>query len=161
MEICKALLLDNPSNRLLDNQDVENLLHACDNEKNTPLHLAARANNKDIFTCLLESGRNLKNSNSSEEKKNYMYGITEPRNRNEQTPLLECAKYNRKSFIEEVLSTKDNLRQWKKALDELRDEDRMTCLHLACNKGKHETYPYKTNHKVLEKNLNKRSINLQ
>jgi ankyrin repeat protein len=99
------------------------LLQACDNEKNTPLHLAARANNEEIFKCLLESGRNLKNSNS-----------------NEGTPLLECAKYNRKSFIEELLPTKDNSRKWKKTLDQLRDEDRMTCLHLACNQGKHETY---------------------
>jgi ankyrin repeat protein len=116
------------------------LLQACDNEKNTPLHLAARANNEEIFKCLIESGRNLKNSNSNEGKKNDMYGITEPLNRNERTPLLECAKYNRKSFIEELLPTKDNSRKWKKTLDQLRDEDRMTCLHLACNQGKHETY---------------------
>jgi ankyrin repeat protein len=116
------------------------LLQACDNEKNTPLHLAARANNEEIFKCLIESGRNLKNSNSNEGKKNDMYGITEPLNRNERTPLLECAKYNRQSFIEELLPTKDNSRKWKKTLDQLRDEDRMTCLHLACNQGKHETY---------------------
>jgi ankyrin repeat protein len=152
LEICKALLLDNPSKGLLGNHDVEKLLQACDNEKNTPLHLAARANNEEIFKCLLESGRNLnnsnsngeknnlKNSNSNEGKKNDMYGITEPLNRNERTPLLECAKYNRKSFIEELLPTKDNSRKWKKTLDQLRDEDRMTCLHLACNQGKHETY---------------------
>jgi ankyrin repeat protein len=139
LEICKALLLGYPSKNFLDNQYVEQLLQACDHDKNTPLHLAARANNKEIFKCLLESGRNLKNANSNEGKNNDMYGITEPLNRTGQTPLLECAKYGRMSFIEEVLPTKDNSRKWKTELDRLRDEDRMTCLHLACNQGKHET----------------------
>ncbi len=139
MEICKALL-DYPSKKLLDNEYVGKLLEACDNDRNTPLHLAAKANNKEIFKCLLESGRNLKNFSSKEEKKNDTYGITEPSNRTGRTPLLECAKHNRKSFIEEILATKNNSRTWGKTLDLLKDEDQMTCFHLACGQGKYETY---------------------
>ncbi|CAF1218928.1 unnamed protein product [Didymodactylos carnosus] len=134
LEICKALLLDYPSKKLLDDDNVKQLLQACDNEKNTPLHLAVKANNTEIFKCLLESCRNMKNTNPDEEKKKATYGITEPRNRSGRTPLLECAKHNCTSFIEEILSTKDNSRKWKTVLDhQLSDQDRMTCLHLACS----------------------------
>jgi ankyrin repeat protein len=138
LEICKSLLSDDSSKKLLDKSDVAKLLQACDNEKNTPLHLAAKANNKDIFHILLESGRHLKNPHSNEEKENNMYGIITPCNRTGRTPLLECAKHNRVSFMEELL-TKDKSSKWKTVLDVLRDEDRMTCLHLACSEGKHET----------------------
>jgi ankyrin repeat protein len=140
LEICKALLLDDQSKKSPDKPDVAELLQGCDNEKNTPLHLAAKAGNNAIFDILLKSGKNLKKSNSNNANENDIYGITIPRNRTGRTPLLECAKYNRVSFMEELLPiTKDNPSQWKKKLDSLRDNDRMTCLHLACSLGKCET----------------------
>ena len=116
------------------------MIEAPDNDKHTPLHLAARTNNEGIFRCLLKTGRQLSVSTSDKEGENDIYGITKPCNRLGQTPLFECAKYNRISFMEELLSTKDNSIKWKKTLDLLKDQNRMTCLHLACNHGKYETY---------------------
>ena len=142
MKICESLF----SNGKLD---VAKLLQACDNEKNTPLHLAAKADNQNIFNFLLDCGRKkLEKSNSNEGKQNDIYGITTPRNRTGRTPLLECAKYNRVSFVRKLLMedepiesrpTEFKLIKWKTEFDQLRDEDRMTCLHLACRAGKCET----------------------
>lgn len=149
MEICKTLLLDYPSKKLLDSQDVAHLLEAHDNEKNTPLHIAARMNNKSIFKCLLKEGNKLKNYNTNKRNEDYVYGVTVPLNRIGRTPLHECAKYNRKSFIELLLPRNDNLRIWETKLNTCKDDDQMTCLHLASSQGKHETYSKKINHKIL------------
>lgn len=142
----------------MDYEHVKQLLHAGDNEKNTPLHLAARTNNKDIFQCLLDAGRKLENSNANGKEKDYLYRVTAPRNQTGRTPLHECALYNRTSFIEELLSPKkDDARERKKQLDTSKDDNQMTCLHLACSKGKHTTYSKKTNHSFRKKI----SINVQ
>ncbi|CAF3912362.1 unnamed protein product [Rotaria sp. Silwood1] len=71
-----------------------------------------------------------------------MYGITEPRNRIRRTPLLECAKFNRVSFIKEILPAEGDSGEQKKLLDDLKDENGMTCLHLACNQGNLATVKY-------------------
>ncbi|CAF0926128.1 unnamed protein product [Adineta steineri] len=140
LEICETIL----ELKLERDPDyVEKLLQAGDVDKNTPLHLAARMKNEEIFERLLDHGRKLKCSNLESEKENCMYGIIEPRNRLGQTPLFECAKYNRKSFMEKLLLPRQaKPGEWKRTLDRLIDENRQTCLHIACYNGNLEIVQY-------------------
>ncbi|CAF3701144.1 unnamed protein product [Adineta steineri] len=136
LEICHTILS-------LDSEYVKKLLQAVDNDKNTPLHLAARMKNEDIFKRLLECGGNLNCSNLKDEKEDYIYGVTVPRNWLEQTPLFECAKYNRTSFMEKLLLPREaNSSKWKQILDQLKDENQNTCLHIACTNGNMDTVKY-------------------
>ncbi|CAF3996479.1 unnamed protein product [Adineta steineri] len=136
LEICHTILS-------LDSKRVKKLLEAVDNDKNTPLHLAARMKSEDIFDRLLECGGNLNCSNLKDKKEDYIYGVTVPRNWLEQTPLFECAKYNRKSFMEKLLLPREaNSSKWKQILDRLKDENQNTCLHIACNNGNLEIVQY-------------------
>ncbi|CAF4113532.1 unnamed protein product, partial [Adineta steineri] len=131
LEICDTILEFKPER---DPDYVKELLEAVDNDKNTPLHLAARMKSEDIFDCLLECGGNLNCSNLKDKKEDYIYGVTVPRNWLEQTPLFECAKYSRKSFMEKLLLPREaNSSKWKQILDRLKDENQNTCLHIACN----------------------------
>lgn len=176
MEICQSLLFDYPLKKLPDSQDVEDLLEACDNEKNTPLHtvakmnnenpfrclleaednekntplhIAAKMNNKNLFGCLLKEGRKLKNPKVNE--KDSAYGVTTPVNRIGQTPLHLCAKHNRKEFIELLLTENEKLTVWTTKLNACKDDDQMTCLHLASSQGKCHTYSKQSKQKILQK----------
>ncbi|CAF1492509.1 unnamed protein product [Adineta steineri] len=120
------------------------LLQAGDSDKNTPLHIAARMKNEEIFEYLLKRGRELKISSSKGKEENNIYGVTEPRNWLGQTPLFECAKYNRKSFMEKLLSEQPNSSKWTKILDQLKDQNQMTCLHIACYNGSLDIVKYLT-----------------
>ncbi|UJR19978.1 hypothetical protein I4U23_023112 [Adineta vaga] len=135
LEICKTLLS-------LNSPYVEILFQAGDNDKNTPLHLAARKDNKEVFTYLLKHGKKLKHPNLKDDKEDNMYGITEPHNCRGRTPLFECAEYNHISLMEELLSTDANSKTWKETLDQLKDENKITCLHIACNKGSLDAVKY-------------------
>ena len=64
------------------------------------------------------------------------YGLTEPRNRTDRSPLIECGKNNRLQIIKKLLEQKPRS-ELKKLLDTTRDEDQMTCLHFASIEGKH------------------------
>ncbi|CAF1494512.1 unnamed protein product [Adineta steineri] len=118
------------------------LLQAGDSDKNTPLHIAARMKNGEIFEYLLKRGRELKTSSSEGKEEKKVYGVDEPRNWLGQTPLFECAKYNRKSFMEKLLSEQPNSSKWTKILDQLKDQNQMTCLHIACYNGSLDIVKY-------------------
>ncbi|CAF1286521.1 unnamed protein product [Adineta steineri] len=125
-----------------DSMCFKTLLQAGDSDKNTPLHTAARMKNQEIFEYLLKRGRELKISSSKGKEENNIYGVTEPRNWLGQTPLFECAEYNRKSFMEKLLSEQPNSIKWTKILDQLKDQNQRTCLHIACYNGSLDIVKY-------------------
>ena len=132
LEICKLLLLPTKAGQSLS-EEQRTLLNAGDNDKNTPLHLAAKYGSMDVFFYLLEQGRQLNDQKSPTEN----YGITEPLNRTDRSPLLECAKHNRLSFIRKWLPSSNV--STKLLLENTKDQDQMKCIHLACRYGKHRS----------------------
>ncbi|CAF3342979.1 unnamed protein product, partial [Rotaria sp. Silwood2] len=126
----------------LGEDKLKKLLEGHDNQKNTPLHLAAKMGSKSVFEYLLDRGRNFKASTSTEQETPDTYGINRPVNRIQQTPLHECAKHNHVELIESLLSDGAKSAQYKKWLDNIKCENRMTCLHLACCQGHLKTVIY-------------------
>jgi ankyrin repeat protein len=106
------------------------LLKAGDNDQNTPLHLAAKYGNVDVFLCLMTHGRKMIDLN---------YGFIEPHNRTGRSPLHECAKHNRFSLIKALLQLPRETNSTHLLDAEIVDEDQMTCVHFACRQGKHKS----------------------
>jgi ankyrin repeat protein len=113
----------------LSDEQRKKLLETGDNDKNTPLHLAAKYGNVDVFLCLLDHGRPMFGPT---------YGLTEPVNRTNRSSLHECAKYNRLSLIKALLPLPRHFYKTQ-LLDTIKDEDEMTSVHFACRQGKHKS----------------------
>jgi ankyrin repeat protein len=120
----------------LDDEKRKKLLTACDNDKNTPLHLAAKYGNADVFVYLLEHARKM--IDPKYDLIGPKYGLTVPRNRTDRSALHECAKHNRLSLIQALLQLPREIDRTE-LLDTIKDEDQMTAVHFACREGKHKS----------------------